>query len=131
VFNGFTEKEKAPKALNGEHVYQQVKNSTRDMKKRNKIQLKRICERSGQYFLIARMKFFVCRYCLDVMHIEKNVCDCIIDTLLNIPDKTKDTVKLKLNLVEMRISKQLGPYKRDQYIYLPPACHTLFRKENI
>ena len=93
VFNGFTEKEKAPKALNGEHVYQQVKNSTRDMKKRNKIQLKRICERSGQYFLIARMKFFVCRYCLDVMHIEKNVCDSIIDTLLNKHDKNKDGVK--------------------------------------
>lgn len=27
---------------------------------------------------------------LDVMHVEKNVCDSIIETLLNIEGKTKD-----------------------------------------
>ena len=29
------------------------------------------------------------RHCLDVMHIEKNVCDAIVETLLNIPGKSK------------------------------------------
>jgi len=37
------------------------------------------------------------------MHIEKNVCDNIIGTLLNIPDKTKDEVKSRLDFVEMSI----------------------------
>ena len=31
---------------------------------------------------------------LDVMHIEKNICDSIIGTLLNIEGKTKDTLKI-------------------------------------
>ena len=35
------------------------------------------------------------------MDVEKNVCDNIIGTLLNIPCKTKNNVKSKLNLVEM------------------------------
>jgi len=43
------------------------------------------------------------------MHIEKNVCDSIIKTLLSIPDKTKDGVKGRLDLVEMGIREQLAP----------------------
>jgi len=65
------------------------------------------------------------------MHIEKNVCDIIIGTLLNIPGKTKYTVKSRLDLVEMRIHEQLAPEKMGQNTYLPPICHTLSRKEKI
>jgi len=65
------------------------------------------------------------------VHIEKNICDSIIDTLLNIPGKTKDTIKSRLDLVEMRICEQLASEKRGQSIYLPPVCHTLSRKKKI
>ncbi|KAL8155839.1 hypothetical protein AgCh_001037 [Apium graveolens] len=40
------------------------------------------------------------RHCLDFMHIEKNVCESIIRTLLNIPGKTKDGMKARLDLKE-------------------------------
>ncbi|XP_074377749.1 uncharacterized protein LOC141719270 [Apium graveolens] len=40
------------------------------------------------------------RHCLDFMHIEKNVCESIIGTLLNIPGKTKDGIKARLDLKE-------------------------------
>ena len=36
------------------------------------------------------------RHNLDVMHIEKNICDSIIGTLLNIEGKTKDPWNLGL-----------------------------------
>ena len=71
------------------------------------------------------------RHCLDVMHIEKNVYDSILGTLLNIPGKTKDTVKVRLDIVEMLIHKQLAPEKKGQNTCLPLACHTLSRKEKI
>ena len=29
------------------------------------------------------------RHCLDVMHVEKNVCDSLIGSLINITNKTK------------------------------------------
>ena len=58
------------------------------------------------------------RYYLDVMHIEKNVCDSIIGTLLNIPSKTKNEVKGKLDLVEMGIREQLAPEQKEKiHIY--------------
>ena len=59
--------------------------------------------RSDKYFLTPYWKCLFVRHCFDVMHIKKNVCDSIIRTLLNIPSKTKDGVKSRLNLVEMGI----------------------------
>ena len=47
------------------------------------------------------------------------------------PSKTEDTVKARLDLVEMHIRKLLAPEKRGQNICLLPACHTLTRKEKI
>ena len=43
------------------------------------------------------------RHCIDVMHVEKNVCDSVIDTLLNIQGKTKDDLNTHQDLVEMGI----------------------------
>ncbi|XP_060960384.1 uncharacterized protein LOC133031097 [Cannabis sativa] len=63
------------------------------------------------------------------MHIEKNVCESIIGTLLDIPGKTKDGVNSHLDLVEMGIRQSLAPEKKGERLYLPPACFTLSKKE--
>ena len=39
------------------------------------------------------------RHCIDVMHVEKNVCDSLIGLLLNISGKTKDGVNARRDLV--------------------------------
>ena len=44
---------------------------------------------------------------LDVMHIEKNICDNIIGTLLNIEGKMKDTLKSRIDLTHLGIRKDL------------------------
>ncbi|XP_024198501.1 uncharacterized protein LOC112201810 [Rosa chinensis] len=49
------------------------------------------------------------RHILDVMHIEKNCCDAIIGTLLNIPGKTKDGGASRLDMVDMGIRTDLKP----------------------
>ena len=38
------------------------------------------------------------RHKLDVIHIEKNVCDNLVYTLLNIEEKSKDTMNARLDL---------------------------------
>ena len=38
-------------------------------------------------------KYLDVQHCLEVMHIEKNVCASFIGTLLDIPSKTKDGIK--------------------------------------
>ncbi|CAN1777819.1 hypothetical protein LINPERHAP1_LOCUS14199 [Linum perenne] len=66
------------------------------------------------------------RHNLDVMHIEKNVCDNILSTLLNDKQKSKDNLKARLDLKAMRIRKDLWP---DANGKCPVAMYTLGKQE--
>ena len=63
------------------------------------------------------------------MHIEKNVYESIINTLLNVTGKTKDGLKSRLDLKEMGIRTALHPEERGNRTYLPAALHTLSKNE--
>ena len=63
------------------------------------------------------------------MHIEKNVCDNIVGTLLNILGKTKDGVNCHQDLVDMGLRNELAPQVTEKGIYLPVASYTLSRAE--
>jgi len=65
------------------------------------------------------------RHCLDVMHVEKNVCDSLVGTVLNIKGKTKDGLKCRQDLVEIGVRQQLHPVSKGLRTYLPPTCHTM------
>jgi hypothetical protein len=69
------------------------------------------------------------RHCLDVMHIEKNVCDSLLGLLLNIPGKTKDGINVRKDMEEMGIRIELAPIEKNNRIYLPPACYTMSKAE--
>ena len=69
------------------------------------------------------------RHCIDVMHVKKNVCDSLIGALLNIKDKTKDGVNVRLNLIEMNIQEELTLREVGKCTYLPATCYTLSKKE--
>jgi hypothetical protein len=70
------------------------------------------------------------RHNLDVMHIEKNVVDNIIGTLLNMENKTKDNLKARLDLKKMGLRPELHPVpKAANKTYLPAACFTMTKKE--
>ena len=43
------------------------------------------------------------RHCIDVMHVEKNICDSVIGTILNIQGKMKDGLNMRQDLAEMGI----------------------------
>jgi len=65
------------------------------------------------------------------MHVEKNVCDNIIGTLLNIKGKTKDGTNAHKDLVEMGVRFELQPQPHGKRTYLPPTCHTLSKYKKI
>jgi len=130
TFNQTTEEEKAPKGLNIEHVYDRVKHliASYEKVKLNTVD-KNLWKKKSIFSDLSYWKSLLVRHYLDVMHIEKNVCDSIYDTLLNIPSKIKDNVKSRLDLIEMELPKQFAPKKRKHNIYLPPTCYILSRKE--
>ena len=88
-------------------------------------------EEEVYFFDLEYWKHLPIRHNLDVIHIEKNVCDNIIGTLLNIPGKTKDGVNCRKDLVEMGLRKELAPQVKEKRTYLPPACYSLTRAEKI
>jgi hypothetical protein len=60
------------------------------------------------------------------MHIEKNVCDNIINTLLGVDRKTKDNANSRRDLEEHNIRGALHPVPvGEDTVYLPSAPYTL------
>jgi hypothetical protein len=64
------------------------------------------------------------------MHVTKNVFDSIIETLLDMPRKSKDRLKSRTDLVQFELRSELHPILRPNGKYfLPPASYTLTAKE--
>ena len=77
------------------------------------------------FFELAYWEHNPIRHNLDVMHIEKNVCDNLLWTLLNVAGKEKDNLNARLDLQEMGIRKALHPQQAGNKFYLPPSCFTM------
>jgi len=71
------------------------------------------------------------RLWIDVLHVEKNVCDSLIGTLLNIDGKTKDALNTRLDLIEMNIRGELTPIEMGKRTYLPPTCYTMSKDKKL
>ena len=66
---------------------------------------------------------------MNIIYIEKNIYDNIIDTVLNISRKIKDSTKAHLDLQKMRIQSKLHLVHRGERFFMPPACYLLFGEE--
>ncbi|KAF5465237.1 hypothetical protein F2P56_015262 [Juglans regia] len=63
-----------------------------------------------KYSIFFKLPYWVTlclRHNLDVMHIEKNICDNILCTLMNIPGKTKDNIDSRRDLEIFQFRKEL------------------------
>ena len=69
------------------------------------------------------------RHKLEVMHIEKYVCDNLVGTLLNIEGKTKDTTNAWLDLQDLKIRKDLHLIEVGNRLVKPHASYTLTSSE--
>jgi hypothetical protein len=128
AFDGTIEKRHAPKIHSGEHMFRMVKNLKvvlgkekcgvgKKTKKVGKNAEKNVenngNETSGSFkkrSIFCNVPYWkdlmVC-HSIDVMHVEKDMCEALVDTLLDIPGKIKDTVNAWTNLKEMKLRKDL------------------------
>ncbi|XP_062085975.1 uncharacterized protein LOC133792082 [Humulus lupulus] len=88
------------------------------------------CNRSVLFDLPYWSKLLL-RHNLDVMHIEKNVCDNIIGTLLDIEGKSKDNLKARKDFQNLNICEELWLKKdpSNNKLEKPYASYTLTREE--
>jgi len=105
TFNGTSEIDSAPKPLSVHKVFDRVKDIITMFGKTQKKDGsdKNIWKKSSIFFDLPYLCDLHVRHCLDVMHVEKNVCDSLIGTLLNIKGKTKDCLKCRQDYAEMGI----------------------------
>ncbi|XP_022850555.1 uncharacterized protein LOC111372431 [Olea europaea var. sylvestris] len=81
------------------------------------------------YNHLERSLTLLLRHNLDVMHIEKNVCESILGTILNVKGKSKDGLNSRKDLFNMGIRKDLHPELKGNTYYLPAASYILSKKE--
>ena len=77
------------------------------------------------FFNLPYWSSLLIRHNLDVMHIEKNICEALLATLLEIARKTKDTKKAQLDLQDMGIRKDQHPVLDKGKYKLPSGSYKL------
>ncbi|KAA0039057.1 hypothetical protein E6C27_scaffold84G001530 [Cucumis melo var. makuwa] len=122
-----------PQPLSGEAIYFKLKEMIfscgNKCGKNNNEGDNNYWKRRSDFFELPYWKNLHVQHCLDVMHIEKNVCMNIVGTLLDIPRKSEDGMNNRLDLVEINIRPELAPMVRGNRSYIPATCYTLSREE--
>lgn len=86
-------------------------------------------EEKVNIFELEYWKYHHVGHCLDVMHVEENVCDNLIGTILNIKYKSKDSEASRNDMIAMGVRTDLDPQKVGKRTYLPAASYTLSKAE--
>ncbi|XP_042948658.1 uncharacterized protein LOC122281329 [Carya illinoinensis] len=134
IFNGSTEYRGPPQQLSGEDILNQLQNIPdidfgKSTKKRKRTTDELNWTKRSIFFQLPYWSTLKLRHNLDVMHIEKNICDNILGTLMNIAGKTKDHVNARRDLSNLNIKKELHLIQDGQRVSMPHACYTLYGAE--
>ncbi|KAI5328227.1 hypothetical protein L3X38_027624 [Prunus dulcis] len=135
AFNGKPEYGTPPEPLNREEVLRIVEDinyiwGSKNVGSVGENDGDRVCwKKKSKFFDLEYWKYLHVRRVLDVMHIEKNVCDSIIVTLLEIPGKNKDGIAARLDLLNMGVKTDLQPKYGERRTRLPPGPWNLSRAE--
>nr|XP_017228842.1 PREDICTED: uncharacterized protein LOC108204064 [Daucus carota subsp. sativus] len=135
-FDNTVEKETAPIPLTGLEVLERTKHlkchvfgKTQRQPRFKKGDVRPIFKKVSIFFELEYWKFLPVRHVLDVMHIEKNICEALLGTMLNIPTKTKDKESVRLDMAEMGIKMDLRPKTPGKKEKLPLASWNLTHSE--
>lgn len=136
-FNGKRETRLPPKSVSGDDCLRQLEHITQHQpgkhpdvvgKKRKRDASDLNWSKKSIFFELPYWPKLLIRHNLDVMHIEKNVCENVLATILN-DAKTKDTINARLDLEDMGIRKELHMVSRDGRLVKPHASYVLTTEE--
>ena len=130
-FNGKSEHRPPPPLLKGTEAFSHLKNMDNVFGKKKKKSKDGPWKKRSIFFELPYWQHNTSRHNLDVMHIEKNIVDNIIGTLLDISGKTKDHANARYDLQEMGIRKKLHPKETNdgKKAKLAKACFSMTNAE--
>jgi len=122
----------APKHYRGQEIYEDVQKISTVAGKRKRDTptsdaQTQIWKKNSILWELPYWKDLDVHHCIDVMHIEKNVCDALLGTLLNMKGRSKDHRNARKDLQERGLRPELVPEGDDED--LPTSCVTLSKKE--
>ena len=82
------------------------------------------------FYELLYWRHLLIRHNLDVMHIEKNIYDSVVGTLLDI-EKSKDGLAACADLEFLNIRRSKHPRREGNRTFRPPALFTLKKEEKI
>lgn len=131
-FNGKHETKDRPELLSWDDMLLQMANIPPEVtfgkhpnkKKMRRTNLELNWTKKSIFFELPYWQSLKLKHNLDVMHIEKNVCENIFGTLTNIAGKTKDNIN-RLDLELLGIRKYMHLQKNGDKFVIPPACYSL------
>jgi hypothetical protein len=142
TFDGTEEFDSAPNMPSGDEIIQQldgvVFGDENAGKKRKQKKRKRgaansddvLWKKKSMFFRLPYWKDNMLRHNLDIMHIEKNVMDNILGTILDIKGKIKDNLAVRLDLQEMGLRPKLHSFTAaNGKTYMLAACHTMSKED--
>ncbi|XP_019260867.1 PREDICTED: uncharacterized protein LOC109238842 [Nicotiana attenuata] len=132
-FDGKEEHRPTPAPLSGEEVFEELLEFNNIFGKSTK---KRPRSDKGPWkkrSILFELPYWMhnkLRHNLDVMYIEKNRCDSLLETLLEVDGKSKDHEKSRHDLQEMGIRKELQPrINNDGIISVAKSCFYMEPKQ--
>ena len=137
LFNNKEDNGEAPVALTGEQVLRELDSiqhapfGRSNKRKRPETNCWHNWRKKSVFFQLPYWKHLLVRHNLDVMHIEKNICDSIVGTLLEMDKKSKDGVKARLDLQDLKIRKDQHPKHGKHKYDIKKGCYTLKKEEKI
>ncbi|KAL6523806.1 hypothetical protein OROHE_016344 [Orobanche hederae] len=132
VFNGEVEERGAPPKKTGADVLKEVENLNVQLgKKFAKDVPTKGWKKRSIFFELSYWKDLYVRHFIDLMHVQKNVFESLVGTLMGVPGKAnKDGYNARMDMKEMGIRDELIPVETPgKKQYLPPAAHTLSKDE--
>ena len=154
LFDGTVELERAPARRSGEEIKELLDNwkeCPTPGKKRPRVKpLLGVWKARSVFWDLPYWKYLHMPHSLDFMHITKNVCESLVGTLLNMPERTKDGPKARYDMKHLGIKEEIqggrpddddddaqeeeetqGRRKRAKTndYYCPPSCFTLSEEE--
>ncbi|XP_026397199.1 uncharacterized protein LOC113291933 [Papaver somniferum] len=156
AFGGKQEWETTPEPMTGEEIYEEVKciknswgkkgtnTQGEDVQATPGKEKSKEVDRSGEeeegrettYWskyniwqrLLRYWRYNDVQHCIDFMHVEKNVGQSLVGTLLH-NGNTKDGLNARKDLVRLGLKSELHPKTDDKGTILPAACYTLTTEE--
>ena len=111
LFNGENELRDPPLKRSGTEIHTLLKN-WKECPKPGKKQkatapLLKVWKAKSVFYELPYFEILAVPHSLDVMHITKNVCESLLSTLFNMPERTKDGPKARSDLKQLDIRREL------------------------